>query len=322
VIALTGPVVDQAAEATRQAAAWSAAYAPLAEVAARTPELGGWVDGLRAAGTVRRLARDPAAAADLVHELVLVLARLPAEPEPVGRFAQRILGSAHALDPDRPLSGLVFGAARVLGAEPDGAGAAWVRKVWASVGLIRDELSSVVLTLNLPSAPGPIGRMLTALTEAGEPAVLTLRQLRAVPDWRLAGTTVSVCENPVVVAEAAERLGPAATPLVCVSGQPGAAAMAVLRALAGAGAQLRYHGDFDWPGLRIGNLLFSRLPMTAWRFDAVAYRAVPPSEVPAPLRGNPSVCSWDPALADAMAAAGHAVEEEHVLDDLLDDLRG
>lgn len=322
VITLTGPVVDQAAEAARQAAAWDAAYAPLDAVAARRPELADWVGGVRSAGTVRRLARDPEPAAALVDQLARVLQRLPAEPEPVGRFAERVLGSAHALDPDRPLSGLVLGAARVLGGAPDGAGAAWQRGVWASVGLLRDELSSTVLTLSLPAAPGAaLGRMLAALAEAGEPAVLTLRQLRAVPDWQMAGVTVSVCENPVVVAEAAERLGPAAAPLVCVNGQPGAAAMAVLRALAGAGATLRYHGDFDWPGVRIGNLLFSRLPMTPWRFDAVAYRAVPPSGVPAPLRGEPSACSWDPELTTAMVRGGHAVEEERVLDDLLDDLR-
>jgi uncharacterized protein (TIGR02679 family) len=129
-----------------------------------------------------------------------------------------------------------------------------------------------------------------------------------------------VCENPVVVAEAAERLGPAAAPLVCASGQPGAAVMAVLRALSGAGAELRYHGDFDWPGVRIGNLLFGRLPMTPWRFDAVAYRAVPASGVPAPLRGEPCACSWDPELTAAMIRGGAAVEEERVLDDMLDDL--
>jgi uncharacterized protein (TIGR02679 family) len=289
-------------------------------VAARRPELAEWVGGLRSAGTVRRLVRDPEPAAALIDQLVVVLARLPGDPEPVGRFAERVLGSAHALDPDRPLAGLVFGAARALGGTPDGAGAAWQREVWASVGLLRDELSSTVLTLNLPGAPGPVGRTLAALTEAGEPAVLTLRQLRVAPEWRLAGVTVSVCENPVLVAEAAERLGPAARPVVCVSGQPGAAAMAVLRALAGAGATLRYHGDFDWPGLRIGNLLCARLPMTPWRFDTAAYSAVVPSGVPAPLRGEPCACSWDPDLTATMIRSGCAVEEERVLDDLLADL--
>ena len=84
---------------------------------------------------------------------------------------------------------------------------------------------------------------------------------------------MSVCENPVVVGEAADRLGAAAGPLVCIGGQPGAAAMTVLRAAVAAGATLRYHGDFDWGGVRIGNVLFDRLPLSPWRFDAASYRA-------------------------------------------------
>ncbi len=82
---------------------------------------------------------------------------------------------------------------------------------------------------------------------------------------------MSICENPVVTAEAADRLGAAAAPLVCVGGQPGVAAMTLLRNLAENGAKLRYHGDFDWGGLRIGNVVFGRLPVVPWRFDTAAY---------------------------------------------------
>jgi uncharacterized protein (TIGR02679 family) len=101
--------------------------------------------------------------------------------------------------------------------------------------------------------------------------VLTLRQLRQPPRLRSTGTNISICENPVVTAEAADRLGTAAQLLVCVGGQPGAAAMTLLRNLAEQGAQLRYHGDFDWGGLRIGNVVFGRLPVVPWRFDSAAY---------------------------------------------------
>jgi hypothetical protein len=62
----------------------------------------------------------------LLEKLATVLA---AEPEPVGRFAERVLGSAHALDADRPLAGLVFGAARALGVVGEGDGAEWCREV-------------------------------------------------------------------------------------------------------------------------------------------------------------------------------------------------
>lgn len=319
VIALTGPVRSRAAVAAAGEAAWSAAFEPLEAAVIGRPELRGWAATLRDTGAVRRVARDPDTARELLARLAAVLAALPCEPEPVGRFAERVLGSAHALDHGLPLTGLAFAAARVLGGMPDGDGAAWRREVWASVGLLRDELSSTVLVLNLPAATGtPTGRMLAELGAAGEPAVLTLRQLR-LPPAMTAGGTVSICENPVVVAEAAERLGPAAAPLVCVGGQPGVAAMALLRALVAGGTRLRYHGDFDWGGLRIGNVVFGRLPVTPWRFDAATYRQVA-DRTGRVLGGEPATCLWDPDLTEVMHQIGHAVEEERVVDDLLTDL--
>jgi uncharacterized protein (TIGR02679 family) len=319
VVALTGAVRNRAAVVAEAEAAWAIAFAALDAAVAERPELHAWAAGLRSTGTVRRIARDAATAGELLEQLATVLAALPTEPEPVGRFAERVLGSAHALDADQPLAGLVFGAARALGGMGEGDGAAWRREVWASVGLLRDELSSTVLVLNLPVATDTTtGRMLAGM--AGEPAVVTLRQLRRAPRLVPAGHTVSICENPVVVGEAADRLGAAAGPLVCVSGQPGVAAITLLRHLAAAGARLRYHGDFDWGGLRIGNVVFGRLPVEPWRFDAAAYRQAAAQGAGRPLTGEPVACTWDPQLAEVMRSTCHAVEEERVLDELLADL--
>lgn len=314
VVTLTGPVDDRASVATRLQAAWDEAFTPI-ERAGRGA-LAEWVAGLRAAGTVRRLAREPETARDLLTRLADVVRALPADPaEPIGRFAERILGSAHALDLGEPLHGLTLGAARALGGEGDGSGAEWRRRVWASVGLALDELSSTVLVLNLPATGDtPIDRMLAQLR--GEPVVLTLRQLR-VP-IRAAGV-ISVCENPVVVAEAADRLGSASGPLVCVGGQPGVAATTLLRQLTDAGSTLRYHGDFDWPGIRIANYLATRVPLSSWRFDETAYRRAA-GRGGADLDGDPVTPTWDASLGTAMAEIGRAVEEERVVDDLVHDL--
>ena len=59
--------------------------------------------------------------------------------------------------------------------------------------------------------------------------------------------------------------------------------------------RVRYHGDFDWGGLRIAGGLFGRFPMQPWRYDADAYQA-------------------------AVAAGLGRIEEELVLDDLIGDL--
>lgn len=326
VVALTGPVLDRATEASARDEAWRRAFAPLDAVVAARPVLAEWAAGLQTTGVVRRLAGTAESAGELLDDLAAVLTELPAHEEPIGRFAERVLGNAHALDDDRPVSTLAFGAARALGGVGDGSGTSWRRAVWAAVGLHRDDLSSTVLALGLPGDPGsPTGRALGQLGAAGEPAVLTLRQLvRDPPTWeQLAGHTVSVCENPIVVAMAADRLGAAAGPLVCVSGQPGAAAIQVLRLVSAAGARLRYHGDFDWGGLRIGNVLFSRFPMAPWRFDADAFHAAADVGRPAgrPLTGTPVEAIWDPGLAAAMSEAGHAVEEERVAELLVADLQ-
>jgi uncharacterized protein (TIGR02679 family) len=324
VVALTGPVRSRAAEAAARDQAWQDAFAPLDHLVETRPELAAWVTTIRATGLVRRLAAKPEAAKPLLADLAAVLAELPTDGEPIGRFAERMLGSAHALDADRPLATLAFGAAKILGNAAEGSGASWRRQVWAGVGLLRDDLSSTVLTLGLPGErASATGRVLAALRAAGEPAVLTLRQLvRDPPAFGVPGATVSICENPVVVGLAADRLGPLAEPLVCVSGQPGAAAMRLLRMLAAGGARLRYHGDFDWGGLRIGNLLFDRLPLVPWRFDSGAYRAAASPTTGRDLTGQPVQACWDSSLAPAMRELGRGVEEEHVIDDLIADLAG
>lgn len=318
VVALTGPVTDRGLLAQARERAWREAFVPLAAAVAGRPELHQWYEEIRARGLVRRLAGTAERAAPLLAQLAAVLEQLPAQGEPLGHFAARVTGSAHALDADRPLATLALGAARALTGEAEGSGAQWRRTVWASVGLLRDDLSSTVLTLGLAGDDrSATGRALAAWQRAGQPVVLTLRQLvRDAPLLR--PELVSVCENPVVVAAAAEELGAACRPLVCTAGQPGAATMRLLRQLCEAGAELRYHGDFDWGGVRIGNTVFDRLPARPWRFDAAAYRGAPAGR---PLAGEPVAARWDPELAPALRERGEAVEEELLLEPLLADLR-
>jgi hypothetical protein len=79
-----------------------------------------------------------------------------------GRHAGAICG--------RALAGLPFAAE----------GSADSRRVaWAAAGVHLDELSSLVLCLGLPGdTRTALGRMLAACRQAGQPGVLTLRQLR------------------------------------------------------------------------------------------------------------------------------------------------
>ena len=319
--ALGGPIVDRTATREAAEAAWAAALAPAEPAAERRPALAPWVDWLRGTGLLRRLAGgDPEAARRLAAQAVTVLDRLPAGGQPLPVLAAAV-SDGHLLDPDRPLATLVLRAAAIVGGVAPGAGAEWRRTVWASVGVLDGELTNPVLALNLPGDPATAtGRTLGIGAEAGQPLHLTARQLiRDPPELAVRGRTVFVCENPSVVAAAANRLGAGTAPLVCANAHPGAAATLLLRQLAGAGARLRYHGDFDWPGITIANGIIARFAAAPWRLDAGYYRSAAARGGPA-LRGGPVTAAWEPALTEAMLALGVKVEEERVLDDLLADL--
>lgn len=133
----------------------------------------------------------------------------------------------------------------------------------------------------------------------------------------MAGSDVFVCENPNIVAIAADRLGAECAPLVCTDGMPAAAQRTLLHQLADAGARLRYHGDFDWPGIQIGNFIVRLFGATPWRFMAEDYSPA----AGRPLHGEPIEASWDVALTAKMRRIGRALDEEAIAETLLLDLR-
>jgi uncharacterized protein (TIGR02679 family) len=333
---LTGPLRDRRREQADLAAAWEAAFAPLDAAIDGRDALTPWRAWLDATGVVRRLATGPDEAGLLLTQVAAVLRRLPSPGIPIGRLAAESCGNAHALDDGRPAGTLVLSAVRALAGLPFAAepGSEGRRSTWAAVGVHLDELSSLVLCLGLPGdARTALGRVLAACREAGQPAVLTLRQLRCHTEPlsppalnRGPGTAaqVRICENPVVVAAAADELGARCQPLVCVGGQPSAAGWWLLDLLAASGTEFGYHGDFDWGGVRIADAVRQRVNWQPWRYDRLAYEtaipAVPPLTRLPGLTGVPAPTPWDPELAAAMQLRNLRIEEELILDALLEDL--
>lgn len=145
--------------------------------------------------------------------------------------------------------------------------------------------------------------------------------MRSPCAWQVDGRTVFVCENPNLMAIAAEALGAMCAPLVCTDGMPAAAQRVLLEQLGSAGARLRYHGDFDWPGLVIGNLMMRQFGAQPWRFCAHDYEAGASGSVAGRALDAAGVeALWDPDLAAAMRLTARAVDEEAVAADLLSDL--
>ncbi|WP_034267819.1 TIGR02679 family protein [Actinospica robiniae] len=337
---LTGPVPDNRAKALADAQAWQYANEPLEAATCANAYLESWWRRPHARATLKRLAGgDPSAARSLAEQTAAVLAYLPSDGLSLPILAARATGDAHALDTDQPLGRLVLAAtehwARSLSPNPEALvlpKAEQRRAQWAELGVSLDELSSRVLTLGLPgngSSPGSLGPLLAIAHEHGEPLALTLRQIRqgaADADSDVYGVgagEVFVCENPAVLEAAAQRMGPDCPALVCVEGHLSVAARALLRALCEHGACLRYHGDFDWGGLRIANSVFALIDAAPWRFSHHDYlKAIGRGHGSRLDTGAPCDASWDSQLREAISTHAVRVEEEHVIEDLLADLDG
>jgi uncharacterized protein (TIGR02679 family) len=322
---LVGPVIDRRAERDRLREAWAAAFAAVEPRVTGHAVLERWLADVRDTGALARIAKnDPASGRLLLERALGTLLRLPADGVPLAELAAEVTGDAHALDTGSALATIVLRGAALLGGASAWDDARERREVWASVGVVCDDLSPHVLTLGLwADGDALTARALRLHAESGVPYRLSLRQLqrdttafrpRAAASGEL---VVFVCENPSVVAAAATRRGDVCAPLVCTEGQPSTAVRVLLDQLRAAGAALRYHGDFDWAGIRIANLVMARHGAQPWRFGVEDYRAAPGGTA---LSGASVEASWDSSLAAAMLDRGEAVHEEAVLPALLADL--
>lgn len=310
--ALDGPITDTEAARAAHQRAWAHAVAQASD-----PRLTAVLGQPQSQGLLKRLAAGEAARArQLIAQVERVLARLPAHGLARARLAADTLGDAHALDKSRPVATLVLHV--LANAEAgDRARDTRARELWAGQGVLVNELAKPVAVLNLAATGESLtARLVQAAGRTGEPLHLSLRQLsRTPPPWR-AAQFIFVCENPEVLAAAADRLGPRCPPMISLDGQLSAAPRTLLDQLAAAGAQFHYHGDFDWGGLAIANFFFQRYGGTPWRYASGDYQAA----VGPPLKGDPVPASWDAQLADHMQTTGIALHEEAVLEPLLRDL--
>jgi uncharacterized protein (TIGR02679 family) len=326
---LDGPIVHLATARSQLEAQWSDVidgchHAGLAECL-RAPT------GI---GLLKRLSgQNPEAATQLRRRAEAALQCLPANGITRAQLAANVLGNAHALDNGQPTATIVLAVWRqvvaptrdIEDALTDSADAGGIqheirdertRDVWARAGVLVNELARPAMFLNLPT-----DRICSQAP--GEPSYVSLRSLlRSPPRWTVAGGSVFVCENPNLLAIAADELGPRCAPMVCTDGMPAAAQGTLLAQLARAGARLRYHGDFDWPGVRIGNHVMREYGAQPWRFGAPDYAAAVQA-APRPghrLTGAEVIAAWDETLSPAMQTHQLAIAEEAVAASLLQDL--
>ena len=237
-------------------------------------------------------------------------------------LAAEITGDTKALNHGTVLSTLTLRALAIKTgvSRPDTAQGR--RDLWEASDVVVDDLASRVLVLNIPADGRGLGEWLTGAARLGVPFYITLHQLMTLP-LAIRGALVHVCENPAVLRRAAAELGAASAALVCAEGRPSTAFHQFAGAIVSGGGELRYHGDFDWPGLAIASSVMRRHCARPWRMSAADYSAgVRADAEHVRLTGAPQPTPWDPELGEVMAATGRVVYEESVADTLIADLSG
>lgn len=203
------------------------------------------------------------------------------------------------------------------------------RSLWAMLGVLTDQVSGTVITWALrPPGSSRWAATMRERADLGLVTYLTVQELRSVGTD--AGTGIALaepgrvlhaCENPQVLQAAARAGSP--MPLLCFAGNPAAAGWALLDQLVADRAEVRYHGDFDWPGMAIAARVIAR-GARPWRLAAADYTSAVaslPADGRLDLTGRPGPTPWAPDLAATMTRAGIVVHEEAVLAELLKDLQ-
>lgn len=276
-----------------------------------------WANEVIRAGLVRAL--DANAVQDLVAAVRKVIDGVSvafANDEMISRtdLAATLLGSSHALDSGSAVEAACVRALTRLRDNVDSI------DVWDQLGVHSDQVSGAALTWALPlDRATPLAQIVARSTDLGIPLHLTRAALRQYPVRVPAGSIVLVSENPRVVEAAATRRH--ASPVITTNGNPSAAVRLLLDQLLASDAVLRYHGDFDTPGLAICARM-QRLGLVPWRMTENDYRTAVNTAlaqgVNLPLETRlPGSTPWDPSLAGAVTEIGRIVHEERLLDQLL-----
>lgn len=323
---IDGPIVHAETARAKLQAEWSRAVSGVSDA-----DLSAFLQVRSGLGLLKRLSNGKAdAAAQLCRRVSVVLHALPADGMTRAQLAATTLGDAHALDNGRPAAALVLAVWRAKTAPTHAAhdddplsveneiGDERIRDVWAKAGVLVNELARPALFLNLNIK----GRSTPPIV-TGEPTYVSLRfLLRSSPSWDVTGQDIYICENANLLGIAADRCGSNCAPIVCTDGMPAAAQRVILRQLAAAGARLRYHGDFDWAGVRIGNYVMRECGAEPWRFETADYLDAV-AQAPRPglaLAGPEANASWDGSLTLAMQEQQLSIPEESLADVLLQDL--
>ncbi|MBF6301575.1 DUF2399 domain-containing protein [Nocardia amamiensis] len=316
-----GPLRDRPSERLARREAVSALWSDVEKVLhdrglSTAPWIRGWTQWLHDTGLLVRSADTARAEFDTAaHAVAVALGRPSEAPRMLGQLATTVAGDSHALDNDRLAGRLAIRALAFALDRPEPSSPRDRIALWQSAGITVDMVSGTVLTWGLrPPGVDRWSEMMRMRADLGLVTHLSLAELNSfTAPLTDPGATIAACENPQVLQRAAEA--GVQHPLLCFSGNPSSAGLAVAERV-----RIRYHGDFDWPGIAIAARLHAG-GADLWRMTTQDYlRATTSDATRLPLTGAPIPTPWEPELSPTMTRVGMVVHEEAVLDDLLADL--
>ena len=241
-------------------------------------------------------------------------------------LASSVAGDSHALDDGSVLGALVLRAIAGAVGAPAGRGGG-APAALGRAGVLSDEVSTTVLTLGL-RPPGVrrrprrrCGRGPTPGARRTRPSATSAGSTaRAARDRRSRCARTRACSKRRWTRARRQVV-------VCTAGNPTVVVTTLLERLVADGATLRYHGDFDWPGVAIANRVITRSVPRRGGWEPPTTRRRSSGRGPrwsnwCRWRAVRSLPSGTPACQPRWSGAGGAVHEEAMLDVLVADLTG
>src|SRR5699024_5716383 len=243
-----------------------------------------WFDFLlENAGEVRwiwtLIEREPDCFAEMAGRLRDAWSRLPASPERLPMFSQRVTGDPHAFDLQTDQGKLWLNVLAVEAGQAVPSNTEAINELLQHYNIYRDDLLNYVTCAGLyAETEDGMHPVWKAAVRENTVQIVPIRELVVLTNiYPASGSDVWIVENSGVCATLLDyRPG---VPIVCTNGQFTLAALMLLDRLVESGCVLHYAGDFDPEGLGMAQRLLERYPtgcVKLWHMDREAYVASNP----------------------------------------------
>jgi len=277
-----------------------------------------------------RFAEEPQEIAQKITVVCDALCRLPVDTGSVERlahFAEKVAGHPRAFDFDGSHGGLFIRALANRFDLPLATSVEESVKLFHSAGLIYGGMLSQVAVRGIKPYVGDVYDTVCAFYNGrNEAHILTLENVSCFDRLEIFGKVVFVIENPIVFSAVHEQLTDVTCTLLCAENGRTPAFEKLLELAVQAGAEVYYHGKFDYKGLRLADEIFKKYEkvFVPWRYSKTVYeQLIAANDVLLPDERKDFALHNDElaSMLSSMRKNGRAVPITPLADELADDIK-